>query len=86
MEKQTAQDEMLKFVPASDGTKWKASENGFITTFRKGSLTVVWNMKEGKYDIAKEKENGERRLLEQGKTPHQPLAAFLDYVDRTWGE
>lgn len=81
-----AQNGMLKFVPVCEGTQWKMSENGFVNTFRKGSLTVVWNMKEGKYEVSRETESGERRLLEKGKTPHQPLEKFLESVERTWNE
>lgn len=60
---------------------WKTTKDGTTLTFTKDGLVVEWDLHNRRYGVRRE---GDRQLLEQGRTPHLEIPIFLRYVEMTW--
>lgn len=74
------------FAAAVESVAWQTEKDGLSVVCRKGNLTVVWDLDEHTYKVIRiDGGTGVGGIVEQGKTPHDPLDSFLEYVDSAWG-
>lgn len=63
---------------------WKTEKDGLTVTFRKGDLTVLWDLGEHRYEVRR-KDGDSETAVEKGSTRHMDIETFLFYVETAWG-